>query len=379
MSYTYASNSNLRGAQRGAALSTATSSFVGVVRADGTTIFVDALGTISVNPAPLNNLSSITATNIATTSSYAYTNITTLSSNTATAIQNVGTHGFAYFQPVYFNASANAGTLTVSNSTGNTTMIKVGAQFTSGATLYTITALGSGSGGDGTYTITPANTFGSAGFIINQWLWSTPANIYTAKIFVVGAGGGSGGGGGSAANNWWNNSERGGNGGAGGTGKRALKYATLNQNTSYTITVGRKGYAGSGGAGGAIAGNGGTSTGSNGTSGTSAIGNTAFGNLIIATPGTFGGGGVGAQIINNQTGVANPSAADGTNGTTSGGDFTWFGNSDAAIPLYGNVVGSGFVGGGGGGATGVGKGASIAVTAGGSGTDGYEGILIIEF
>jgi hypothetical protein len=333
----------------------------------------------SVTASNIATLSSVTATNIATTSSYAYTNITTLSSNTATAIQNVGTHGFAYFQPVYFNASANAGTLTVSNSTGNTSMIKVGAQFTSGATLYTITALGSGSGGNGTYTISPANTFGSAGFIITQWIWSVPANIYTAKVFAVGAGGGSGGGGGSAANGWFGNSERGGNGGTGGSGKRAIKYATLNQNTSYTITVGRKGYAGSGGAGGGIAGNGGTSTGGNGTSGTSAIGNTAFGNIISATPGTFGGAGGGAQIINNQAGTDTPAAPDGTNGTTTGGDFTWFGNSDAAIPIYGNVVGSGFGGGAGGGSTGTGKGANFAVTAGGTGFDGFEGILIIEF
>lgn len=60
MSYSYASNSNLRGAQRGAAQSTATSSFVGVVRVDGTTMLVDANGTISVNQTALNTLSSNT-------------------------------------------------------------------------------------------------------------------------------------------------------------------------------------------------------------------------------------------------------------------------------------------------------------------------------
>jgi hypothetical protein len=389
MSTSFASNSNLRGAQRGAALTTATSSFVGVVRVDATTLQVDATGTISVDPTALNNLSSVTATNIATlssvtatniatTSSYAYTNITTLSSNTATAIQNVGTRGFAYFQPVYFNASANAGTLTVSNTTGNTAMIKVGAQFTSGATLYTITALGSGSGGNGTYTITPANTFGSAGFIITQWLWSVPANIYSAKVYAVGAGGGSGGGGGSAVNVYYGRSQSGGSGGSGGTGKRTFKYTGLNQNTSYTITVGRKGYGGTGGVSFLQNINGGTVTGTNGTSGTSAIGNTTFGNIISATPGTFGGAGGRGQTVGNSNngGIAGP---NGTDGTTSGGDFAWFGFYEAALPFYGLSVGSGASGGGGAQSGEGSKSNPFSANAGGAGSDGNEGILIIEF
>ena len=60
MSIGYASNSNLKGAQRGSALSTATSSFVGVVRVDGNTMLVDANGTISVDPTAVNTLSSNT-------------------------------------------------------------------------------------------------------------------------------------------------------------------------------------------------------------------------------------------------------------------------------------------------------------------------------
>jgi hypothetical protein len=86
MSYGYASNSNLRGAQRGAALTTATSSFVGVVRVDGSTMLVDANGTISVDPTALNNLSSVTATNIADLSSVTATNIANLSSVTTSSI-----------------------------------------------------------------------------------------------------------------------------------------------------------------------------------------------------------------------------------------------------------------------------------------------------
>lgn len=84
MAYSYASNSNLRGAQRGAALSTATSSFVGVVRVDGNTMLVDDTGTISVNPTALNNLSSFTVTSISELSSNTTSSIAYLSSVAAT-------------------------------------------------------------------------------------------------------------------------------------------------------------------------------------------------------------------------------------------------------------------------------------------------------
>jgi hypothetical protein len=77
MSYSYASNLNLRGAQRGAALSTATTSFVGVVRVDGNTMLVDANGTISVDFTSVNS-------SIANLSSVSYSTFTTLSSNTYT-------------------------------------------------------------------------------------------------------------------------------------------------------------------------------------------------------------------------------------------------------------------------------------------------------
>jgi hypothetical protein len=89
MSYSYASNLNLRGAQRGAALTTATSSFVGVVRVDNTTLLVDANGTISVDSTALNNLSSFAVTNIAAVSSFAVTNIAAVSSFAVTNIASV--------------------------------------------------------------------------------------------------------------------------------------------------------------------------------------------------------------------------------------------------------------------------------------------------
>lgn len=49
MGFGFASNSSLKQATRGSTLGTATSSFAGVVRTDGSTINVDANGTISVN------------------------------------------------------------------------------------------------------------------------------------------------------------------------------------------------------------------------------------------------------------------------------------------------------------------------------------------
>ena len=84
MSVGFASNSSIKSARRGSALATSTSSDVGVVRVDGSSIYVDALGTISVNPAPLNTLSSTTATNIATLSSNTTSSIAYLSSVAST-------------------------------------------------------------------------------------------------------------------------------------------------------------------------------------------------------------------------------------------------------------------------------------------------------
>ena len=88
MSLGFASNSSVRQAGRGATLGTATSSFVGVVRVDATTMIVDANGTISVDFTSVNssiaNLSSVSATNIADLSSVTTSSIAYLSSVAAT-------------------------------------------------------------------------------------------------------------------------------------------------------------------------------------------------------------------------------------------------------------------------------------------------------
>ena len=106
MSFGYASNSNLRGAQRGAALTTATSSFVGVVRVDGSTMLVDANGTISVNftsvDSSIANLSSVTTSSIAYLSSVAATNATP--------------SGFGTVRPDNSSINVNAGVLSLGSS-----------------------------------------------------------------------------------------------------------------------------------------------------------------------------------------------------------------------------------------------------------------------
>ena len=163
MSYSFASNSNLRGARRGSAFTTATSSDVGVVRVDGSSIYVDALGTISVNPAPLNTLSSTTATNIAT-----------LSSNTTSSI--------AYLSSVA-STKATSSTYGVVRADNTSVIVNAG-----------VLSAPSGINGLSAYTTPGTYTF------------TIPAGVTKLKVYVTGAGGygatgstnGGGGAGGTA-------------------------------------------------------------------------------------------------------------------------------------------------------------------------------------
>jgi hypothetical protein len=124
MSYSYASNLNLRGAQRGAALTTATSSFVGVVRVDNTTLLVDANGTISVDSTALNNLSSFAVTNIANLSSVTTSSIAYLSSLAAT---KATTSTFGIVRANNTSITVNNGTLSLGSSiTASWTIQQVG-------------------------------------------------------------------------------------------------------------------------------------------------------------------------------------------------------------------------------------------------------------
>jgi hypothetical protein len=135
MSYSYASNLNLRGAQRGAALTTATSSFVGVVRVDNTTLLVDANGTISVDSTALNNLSSFAVTNIASVSSTLYSlifapktlttkqtlvgNTTSIGLKLASAIEHISVSSVASTGTINFDLTTQATIYNTTNATGN--------------------------------------------------------------------------------------------------------------------------------------------------------------------------------------------------------------------------------------------------------------------
>jgi hypothetical protein len=105
MSTSFASNSNLRGAQRGAALTTATSSFAGVVRVDGSSMLVDANGTISVDFTSTN--SSIAYLSSVSTSSIAY--LSSVSTSSIAYLSSVSTSSIAYLSSV---ASTKATTST---------------------------------------------------------------------------------------------------------------------------------------------------------------------------------------------------------------------------------------------------------------------------
>ena len=149
MSYTYASNSNLRGAQRGAALSTATSSFVGVVRVDGSSMLVDANGTISVDFTSTNS-------SIANLSSVSYTNFTTLSSNTTSSIAYLSSVAATKATTSTFGiVRANNTSITVNNGT-----LSLGSSITAAWTIQQV-----GNGLVFYYAGTPVVQFSSTGAI----------------------------------------------------------------------------------------------------------------------------------------------------------------------------------------------------------------------
>jgi hypothetical protein len=156
MAYSYVSNSNLRGAQRGAALSTATSSFVGVVRVDGSSMLVDANGTISVDPTALNTLSSFTVTNIANLSSTTATNIANLSSVTTSSIAYLSSVAATKATTSTFGiVRANNTSITVNNGT-----LSLGSSITAAWTIQQV-----GNGLVFYYGGTPVVQFSSTGAI----------------------------------------------------------------------------------------------------------------------------------------------------------------------------------------------------------------------
>lgn len=261
----------------------------------------------------------------------ATTGTTVVLTNACTAGDTVVTESF-YVSSVLNAIPATAGSISLTSATYLTGQLPVANGGTGLSTVpHTVQVFTSGSG---TYT--------------------SPANVKTIKVTLVGGGGGGGGINGSGA------------AGGGGGGATALWFypSGFAPATGYSYSVG------SGGAGGV------SSSASTGTSG----GNTTF--TIGATTVTAGGGGGGSGSLGG-------TAAGGTGGTATNGDvnITGGGGGESYGPsLLGGVGGSSTMGGGGRQAFGTataggnygGGGAGAVNNAALAGGAGAGGIIIVE-
>ena len=157
MSLGFASNSSVKQAGRGATLGTATSSFVGVVRVDATTLQVDSNGTISA----ITGSSSVTGivradgTSILVTSGIISANIQVASSS------NLGT-----VRPDGTSILVTSGVISIATVRTDNTSI---------SSIAGVLLIASGSNGFGARTVqssaagTPSNSVGNIGDIIYQY------------------------------------------------------------------------------------------------------------------------------------------------------------------------------------------------------------------
>ena len=203
--------------------------------------------------------------------------------------------------------------------------------------------------------------------------FTVPNGVTT--IWVSGCAGGGGGAGASGNNGV---AQQAGGGGGGGAGQWVLRQPyTVTPGQVITITIGTAGSAGSGGAAG-------VTSGVNGGSG----GSTIVGSLVTLTGGGGGGAGVnnGGSTIGSggATGSGYPNGSTGDDGYAGAG-----GGAGASCPFGGgsprvrgsqgigisNIVGYGFGAGGGGG----GGCYAASAVAGGNGSAGLPGMVLIEW
>ena len=151
----------------------------------------------------------------------------------------------------------------------------------------------------------PASTAKSPTTVIinSTQSWSAPAGVNQIELFLVGGGGG---GGGCDTGN-----HRGGGGGGGGVLSQTI---TVTPGTSYTVTIGAGGAAGTASS---------TSPGSNGSAST-------FGSLVTSYG---GGGGISSAGIASTAGLI---ASGGGNGITTG---NWSGAGGGAAISYPTNIG----------------------------------------
>ena len=184
-----------------------------------------------------------------------------------------------------------------------------------------------------TGNITTTGVFTSTG------TWVCPANVTSVNVFLWGGGGGGGGGTYGSINL--------GNGGGGGGGACAVNnYVTVIPGTTYTITVGTGGIAG-------------TSSANGGTGGMSKFENNGLGLSLYAA------GGIGGTY---STGTSGASLAGGSGGNTGTGIIYSGGNGSAGY--NGTSSSNSYTGTGGGGAGSGGNGTTPANGCNHTGTGG---------
>lgn len=227
------------------------------------------------------------------------------------------------YSSAVFTGSISSTTLTVTAITSG--VLAIGQILSAtGVTAGTyITALGTGTGGVGTYTVSASQTVSSRTITTSTGNYTIPP-YKTITILVKGANGGGGGGGGGTDNTGCNQNS---GGGPGGTGAQS----TFGDVGAAWRTVA----SGGGGGGGGSRGNSTYVVGSQGSDGTGYTGTPAraaagpAGSGYNPAPGGAGGGGAVTTIT-----LTNPALPGGT-GPTSGASIAY-------------VVGAGGAGGGGG-------------------------------
>lgn len=222
-----------------------------------------------------------------------------------------------------------------------------------------ITAFGTGTGGNGTYTVDTSQTAASTTISSTSASWTVPAGVTRCKVTVIGGGGGGGTGGYGAVGYG-----DGGQGAGGGSGACAVKIVSgLTPAGTVSVTVGSAG---------------GTAT---------AGGTSSFGAYCSATG---GGGGTGGNSVG--PGNTSPTAGTpGSAGSATGGDINYPGRA-GSLSLGGNPAGpyvglGGLtdrtyprnpIGYGGGGQGGLGGGADSGL-GNQAGASGAPGVVIIEY
>lgn len=196
--------------------------------------------------------------------------------------------------------------------------------------------------------------------------WTCPEGVSMVYVTAVGGGGGGGGGAGASPTTSYSNSSReyitsGGGGGGGGGGQFIHSVVGVTAGTSYSVTIGAAGSAGTAG----ISTNGYSATvptngGAGGNGGT-----TKFGNLVAASGGGGGGGGsIGIRSNNSILYYGNPGA---------GGAGTGIGEFITGMISWINGV-NGISGTVGGVASNYGGGNPVSSVSGGAKTSGYMSV-----